>query len=87
MWASSSRSQLSSSSIGCRGGAIAQIPVDETGDCRVCVAEGESNDEVGALVVVDKSMLLVDVLLRERPGSGGGKVYQEKMKSPLRNLT
>lgn len=51
------------------------------------MAEGESNDEVGALVVVDKSMLLVDVLLRERPGSGGGKVYQEKMKSPLRNVT
>lgn len=52
---------------------MAHVPVEETGDCRVCVAEGESNDEVATLAVFDKSILLAEVLLRERPGSGGGK--------------
>lgn len=77
LWASNSRNQLSSSSSGCMGGADAESPIVGMGDCLVCDADGDSNAEVAALVEVGKSILFVEVLLRRRPGSGGGKVYKE----------
>lgn len=66
LWASSSRNQLSSSS---SSGADVTA-----GDKRFCPPFGESRVECGAELTLDTSLVLAAaLLLRERPGSGGGK--------------